>query len=171
MRPAKRIAVCGLTVALATVFLLLGGVIGVGTYIMPLLAGFLLLPAGRAYGWKYHLLLWIAASILTLLLTPDLEEGLMFLCFFGWYPAARPGLERLGQPWRWAAKLLAFNAALAVAEGVLYFLTVGEGTEGLWLLVVFWVLMNVVFLLYDTLVPRAEQLYERRLKSALHLDR
>lgn len=91
---AHSIALSGLLVALAVVILLLGGAIGIGTYAAPILALAVLLPLQEEYGPKVALSAWIAVSILSLLLVPELELALIYAAF-GWYPVAQPALNRL----------------------------------------------------------------------------
>ena len=86
---SKKMAVCSMTAAVGVVILLLGGVLGLGMYVCPLLVGLCLMPIGRLYGVKYQLMLWIVISLLSLLLVPNPEENLTFAGIFGWYPHSR----------------------------------------------------------------------------------
>ena len=62
------IAFCGMTVALSVVLLLLGGVIPVATYAVPMLAGLLLLPALLEFGLKAAWMTFFTTALLSLLL-------------------------------------------------------------------------------------------------------
>ena len=68
MKQTRAIALCGVTAALAVVLMTVGGLLGIGLYAAPMLAGLCLLPAGRHLGLKYHLTLWLAVSALSFLL-------------------------------------------------------------------------------------------------------
>lgn len=167
MKGARRIAFCGMSAALCVVLLVLGGWSGVGIYAAPMLAGMCLWPVGREYGVKYHLTMWAAAGLLSMFLIPDLEESLMFLGFFGWYPALRPALARLPKGVRLAVKFAVFNAAVVGLEALLL-LVLAPAQESAGLLAVLWMLGNLVFAAYDhRLIPRVELLYERRLRKVL----
>ena len=61
MKHTRAIALCGVTTALAVALMAVGGLLGIGLYAAPMLAGLCLLPAGRHLGLKYHLLLWLRA--------------------------------------------------------------------------------------------------------------
>ena len=88
---SKEIALCGLLCALAVTLLLLGGILGIGTFAGPILAMAVLLPILEEYGTKTATAAWGAAAILALLLVPDRETALVFVAF-GWYPLLRPRL-------------------------------------------------------------------------------
>ncbi|MBR3076971.1 MAG: hypothetical protein IKH07_03510 [Oscillospiraceae bacterium] len=161
---AKQLALGGVLAALAVVLLLLGGVIPVGTYIAPMLASLPLivllaeLPKGLCFGW------YAVVAVLGVILCPDKETAFVFV-FLGWYPVAKPALDRLPRLPRIAAKLLVFNLAVAALYALLILVfrleaLVQEAKEtGLVLLLVLLVLGNVTFLLYDILLNRLTVLY------------
>ncbi len=163
MKQAKSLAFCGMMTALGVVVMMLGGWFGLGTYLSPMLAGLLLIPVGRAWGTRYQLLLWLAVGLLSLMLVTDVEQNLMFLGFFGWYPALRPRLERLpGKALCWLVKLAVFNAVVIALEVLLLLVLVPQATEP-WLLLTLLALGNVTFIVYDRLLPRVERMYVKRL--------
>ncbi len=159
----RKVALCGLLAALGIVILLLAGWIGVGTYIGPVLAGLLLIPVERKYGSKMALTLWAAIGLLSLFLVADTEETLMFLAFFGWYPAIRPKLEKLTTGLRWLVKELIFNAAIAAVE-LLMFLVLAPESATVGMLFVLFLLFNLTFLAYDRALPRVEDLVQKRFR-------
>ena len=166
MKHTRAVALCGVTAALAVVLMAVGGLLGIGLYAAPMLAGLCLLPAGRHLGLKYHLLLWLAVSALSFFLVPDIEQNLMFLCLFGCYPILRPALQRLPRLPRLLCKLLFFNA-VSVALEALVLLVLAPESLAPPLLLLLLALGNLTFLLYDLLIPRAQRLLESRLASFL----
>ena len=54
---ALKIAAGAMTAVLGVVLMVLGTAVGLGIYLSPMLAGLCLLPAGRTWGVKYHLLI------------------------------------------------------------------------------------------------------------------
>ena len=52
MKQTRALALCGVTAALAVAVMAAGGVLGIGTYISPLIAGMCLLPVGSLLGEK-----------------------------------------------------------------------------------------------------------------------
>lgn len=164
MKQTKRIAFCGMMTALGVVILLLGGFLGIGTYAAPLLAGLLILPAGKRWGVKYQVLLWLAIGLLGLFLVSDVEESLMFLGFFGWYPIVRPALQKLPKLLGWVVKFLVFNVPVIALETVLILFLVPEDMgAGLALLLL--ALANVTFLIYDLAIPRVVRVLLQRLPA------
>ena len=157
---AKTVAVCSLCAALGVVILLLGAVLKLGMYVCPVIVGLCLIPIGKEYGVKYQLMLWIAISVLALLLVPDPEENLIFAGFFGWYPALFPKLQKLPKLPRLLLKLLIFNAAIVSIEALVILVLVPEAMGSV-MTIILLALGNVVFLLYDRLLPRFEILLRR----------
>ena len=165
MTKAKQIALGGILAALAVVILILGGVIPVGTYIAPMLASLPLvvllteLPGGLCVGW------YAVVAVLGATLCPDKETAFVFV-FLGWYPIARPALDRLPRLPRLAAKLLIFNAAVAALYALLILVfrpeaLLQEAREtGAVLLIVLVLLGNLSFLLLDLVLKRLVILYQ-----------
>ena len=166
----RQIALSGVLAALAVVILLLGGVIPIGTYLAPMLASLPLivllaeLPGGLCLGW------YAVMSILGVMLCPDKETAFVFV-FLGWYPIARPALDRLLRLPRIAAKLLIFNLAAAALYALLILVfrleaLVQEAKEtGFAMLLVLVVLGNLTFLFYDVLLNRLTALYRIKRKK------
>lgn len=166
MKYTRAVALCGVIAALSIVLMAVGGLLGIGLYAAPMLAGLCLLPAGRFLGVKYHVMLWLVVSALSFLLVPDVEQNLMFLCLFGCYPILRPALQRLPRMLRPLCKLLFFNAAAVALEALVLLVIVPEALEpGMLLLLL--ALGNLTFLLYDLLIPRAQRFWESRLAAFL----
>ena len=159
---AKQIALGGVSAALAVVLLTLGGLIPVGTYVTPMLASLPLvilrpaLPRSLCIGW------YVIVALLGVLLCPDPETAFVFV-FLGWYPVAKPALDRLPRLPRLICKLLLFNAAAAALYALLIFVfqleaLVSEAKEtGVALLLVLLVMGNAAFLLFDLLLTRLRQ--------------
>lgn len=162
MKQTKALAFCGIMTALGVVILLLGGFLGVGTYAAPMLVGLMLLPVGSGYGTKYHVLVWLGVGVLALILVSDVEESLMFLGFFGWYPILRPRLQRLPKVLGWVAKFALFNGVLVALEALVLLVLAPEALEASFLVVLL-AMANLVFFVYDLVIPRVATNLERRL--------
>lgn len=166
-KTTQRIALCGVTAALATVVLLLT-VFPYATYALAALAGMVLIPAALECGTRYGVLSYTVTALLSLLLTPDVEAKWMFVLFFGYYPLVQLRI----QLWRrtaavWLVKLALFNAAAVVGFWLLtMFMNVPKEefmVAGLYLPWVLLLMGNVVFLLYDVALTRVTAMYRVRL--------
>ena len=164
MNTTRRIAFSGILTALAVSLMLLGETIGIGTYAAPMVAGLVLLPAGKEYGRKTHLLLYAAVSLLSVFIIGDAEETLTFITLFGLYPILRPLFEKLPRGVRLLPKLLYFNAVVILTEIIVIWLFVPSTEEG-WLLWLLLAIGNFAFLIYDAIIPRLLILYDLRLKK------
>ena len=171
---SRRMALCGVMVALGAAVMMAGGVIPVMTFCSPAIAGLTLLPVLREYGKRWALSAYVAVAALSLMLSPDKESALLF-AFLGWYPVLKPRLDAIRRrPARVAAKLAVFNAAAgAMLLCVAYVFTMpavlAEYAEmSRIMLIAFAVTANVTLLLYDRLLVIMLVLYERRLRPLIH---
>lgn len=164
---SRKMALCSMTAALGVVVLLLGSVLGLGMYVGPLLVGMCLIPIGKEYGTKYQLMLWIVISILSFILVPNPEENLMFAGLFGWYPALYPKLEKLPRIPRLIVKLLLFNVIVISLEALVILILVPEILDGP-MIAMLLLMGNVMFLLYDRVIPNFDLIAKRYLKKLFH---
>ena len=163
-KQSKQIAVCGITAALGVIFMLLGNVLGLGMYLVPMLIGMFLTVIRRIYGNKFQILLWLAISLLSFILVPSLEQNLIFLGLFGWYPIMRPKLQKLSTLLRVAAKFLIFNFVVVGLECLLI-LVLSPEALGSALTLLLLILGNITFFVYDLAIPRFEYLAAKHLKN------
>ena len=161
MKQTKRMAMCGMMAALSVVLMVLGGALGLGMYISPLLAGLCLIPIGNAYGKKYQMILWLAVSVLSLILVPNIEESLMYLCLFGCYPILRPYFQKLPKVLRFIAKLLFFTVVFTALQLLITLVLVPE-VMGTGMMLTLIALADVTLLLYDFVLPRIEWIMEKK---------
>ena len=105
-------------------------------------------------------------------LAPDREAALIYLLFFGYYPALFGLLARIRKrPARVLSKLLVFNAA-CIAEALLALYMLGVPLESISFLGPFTplfllVLANLVFLVYDFALAGLISAYFQRLHPRL----
>ena len=165
---SKQIALCGLLCALAVTLLLLGSILGIGTFAGPVLAMAVLLPILEEYGAKTAAAAWGAAAILALLLVPDRETALVF-AFFGWYPLLRPRLDCIhSRPVRLLVKLAVCNAVIAVLYGLvlrLMGLTADLLDASRWMNLLLLLIANITFLVMDRALERLTVLWHRKLRK------
>lgn len=167
MQRTKTIAACGMAAALSVVIMVLGAVLGLGMYASPMIAGLCLLPIGRQYGRKHQWILWLAVSLLCLILIADPEQNLMYITLFGLYPILWPMFQKLSPTVRRLAKFAFFNGTVLAVEALVMLLLVPE-SMGAWLAAALLILGNITFVLYDFLIPRVEIIMQRYLKGLRH---
>lgn len=169
----RRVAVGGMMVALATVILLMGGVIPAATFCGPALAGLLLVPVLAEGGQRMALGAWLAVTALSLMLCADKEAALLF-GFLGWYPALKWRLDARFKGWQgYAVKLALWNLCAGVMLALVFYVLrmdqiVAEYREmGRAVLIAFALLANFTLLVYDRLLNSVLILYAKKLRPKL----
>lgn len=167
---SKKIAFCGLLVALSVALMLTGGLIPIATYCAPMASAVLLLPILLEFGKKAAWTAYASVSIITLMLGID-KEAAFFYLFLGYYPIVKWEIERIkNKRLRLPCKLAVFNvsiAAMYLMLGLLMNMTaiVEEFSQmGALLLAAFAVMLNLCLLLYDRLMVPLVYLYVNRIK-------
>lgn len=170
---AAKIALCGMVSAMSLVLMMFEGLVQAASIAMPAIAGCLLIPivAEAGMGWAFGS--YGATAVLCLLLAPDREAALIYVLFFGYYPALFAILSKIrNKAARWGAKLLIFNAA-AISEVLLATYVLGVPWEDIpflpmpWGAVALLLAANLVFVLYDFTLAGLIREYFRRLHGRL----
>ena len=168
---ATKIALCGAVAALSVVLMMLEGLVQIASVAIPALAGLLLIPIVAEAGLGYAFSAYGVTAVLCLLLAPDREAALIYLLFFGYYPALYAVLSKIkNRILCWGVKLVIFNAA-AIGEALLAVYVLGIPFDdlplGKWGYAALLLLANVVFVLYDTALAGVITQYYRRLHGML----
>ena len=120
-KAGKRMAMCGLLSALALVFMILFSVIGVGAYAGPFVASLVLIPIVDEYDVRTALISYAAIAALGLLIMPDRELAVVFLCY-GWYPIAETFINCIdSKPLQLLVKLIVYALMLGAVYAILSF--------------------------------------------------
>lgn len=163
MKEARKIAYCGMTAALSIVMMVIGSIAGLGMYAAPMFAGLLVAPIGQQLGRKYHVLIWLVVSMLSFMLIANPEQNLMYLCLFGCYPIIWPLFMRIKSPkMQLLAKLAFFNVVVIALEALIVLVLVPEVMTAA-MAVILILLGNIMFVMYDFMVPRADVLVKKLL--------
>jgi len=151
----------------------MGGVIPLATFCCPALASLALIPVLLESGRKWALMAYAAIAALGLMLCPDKEAALL-MAFLGYYPALKPGLDKIRRrPLRILAKLGVFNLAagamlLCIAFVLRMDAVLAEYTAmGVIGGIVFAFLANITLLLYDRALVVMAILYIRKFRPML----
>lgn len=164
----SRIALCGVVAALSVTALFMTGLVPVATYALPAMAGCFLIAVVAETQVRYGIAVYAVVSVLGVLIVPDREAILLYVLFFGYYPALYGTLSRIRRPvLRWIAKLSIFNGAMLLEAWLAIQLLSIPAEEMLpigWISVpIMAALLNLVFVLFDRSMNGLIVLYIRRL--------
>jgi hypothetical protein len=167
-----RVAFCGIITALGTVLMFATGLISIGTYALPAVAGVLGIMIVIELGAKWAWPVYVATSVLSLLMAADKEAAILYVLFFGFYPIIKAYIERLPKKYIvYLIKFAVFNAAMIVAFLITVFiLRVPQASFtvfGVYLPWAFLAAGNVVFLIYDFAVSGLVLMYYQRFHKTL----
>lgn len=157
MKDSFRVAFCGLVCALALVLMLCTGLIPVGTFAFPIFAGILLVAVVIEFGEKWAVAAFAAVAILSLFLAADKEAVAYFIAFFGFYPIAKSGIERLkSRAVQYILKYALFTVCIISAFTVCKFVLAVPYEEftvfGVYIPWVFLLISEIIFFAYDKCV-------------------
>ena len=166
-RKSSQVAVGGMASGLCLLLMFLTGIIPFSEYSCPAFAGLVLIAVAEELGRKTALIVYGAASLLSLLLAPSKESAILFIFFFGYYPTIRGALEERirSKLLRWPVKLLIFNTMVVL--GYVVVVNVMGLTEimdefggfGKYSALVLLAFGNVFFLMYDYMVGNLVDVY------------
>ncbi len=164
MENSKKVALGGIVTALSFILMFLTGLISIGTYALPALAGIALVIIVIELGNKWAWMVFAAVSILSVFFAADKEAAVLFVFFFGYYPILKENIERLSKKFlQYVIKFLVFNAAMIISFLVsVYILHIPSDSFivfGISIPLVFLLVGNVVFLLYDYAVSEVISTY------------
>ncbi len=169
-----KMALSGILSAVCVVLMFFVGFLPIFVYVFPMLCGYIMYAIYFECGTKMALSSYASVAILSLLLGPDKEAGLLYLTFFGYYPIAKVYIDKLNfKLLRLIIKLAIFNAAVIGTYWILINILdvvsiedfVGDGAKALiW---AFLGLCNIVFLLYDFAQKRVSMVYELYLRKLI----
>lgn len=173
-----RVALGGIVSALCLVTMFLAGIIAPLYLVLPMTAGLLLMIIVEEVSMGWALLTYIAVSILSMFITADKEAALIFIMLFGHYPLLRVGLEKIRLGFiRFILKLAVFNlCALAFFYVTVYLFGISEMLDemsdfGRFGGIIFLIVCNVVFVLYDYVLEAVYKVYIKRLMPKFKVKR
>lgn len=169
VKNSLKIAVCAVFTAMSVVLLFIGGAAFVLVYLMPMITSLLMIILRKTFGVSAAMITYTATSILSFILVPDRECMLMYVLFFGYYPVIYPSLEKI-KALKWAAKFLIFNSMVALIQLALIYvfgIPFLEEGEGIFIIVIFAALMNILFVIYDFVIKNTFLLYEKKLEKRI----
>ena len=170
MKKTKKLSFCGIMTALCVVILLLGSFFSTIDLSMSALAGMVLILAVIEMGDKWAWSVFVASSLVGMLIIPSKLVVCFYVCFMGWYPIAKRSFERLHPFLAWCVKLSAFNVFLTViiwAVNNILHLPQSDFSFSPAL----YALGNVTFVIYDIALSKMILLYIVKLRNILKLNK
>lgn len=167
---ATQVAFGGMLAAVSLLLMLLTRAVPFSEMALPGIAGVLLIFAVMEMGAGWALVIYVAVSLLSLLVAFENGAALYYILFFGLYPIVKNYVERIPlRPAQWAVKLAVCNACAAAV----YFATVklfgAPGLVARYGAVLVLIAVNVVFFVYDYALSRLIVLYVYKIRKMLHL--
>lgn len=178
MNHSGKVALGGIITAVCTVLMFLTGLIPIGTYALPAIAGVTLMVIVIELSPRWAWMVYIAVSVLSALLAADKEAVVLFIIFFGYYPILKYHIEYIhNRAIQIIIKLIVFNAAMIIAFFIaINLLGIPEDSFVIFGISLPWVFLlfgNLVFFMYDYSLTGLVSLYmtqmHYRIKTLLHL--
>ena len=179
----KKMTAGALLAAMGVAVLFVGSLFETLDLTMAAAASFLCVFAVIELGGAYPIMIYVITGLLSVILMPHKMSGWFYILFFGYYPIIKEKLERLSKPVAWLIKLAVLNGALWISVAVAYFLFLGpdqsktvmdafssifgDSSIGTWVAGVMYVLVNVVFIVYDVALTRLITVYLVRLRHKI----
>lgn len=171
MRESSKAALSGIIAALSVVIMLITYLSPILVYTAPPLAGILLIVIIKEISYKWATSTYFAISILALLFIADKESAVFFTFFFGYYPILHSLIHSKlrNLPLICLLKFGVFNVALLSAVCVSTFVFNIDYSDfdltSKAFAVLFWGMMNLIFVLYDIVLKRLNEVYDKKLKK------
>lgn len=172
MKNSVKAAVGGLCTALSVALMFCSSLFYVFTYAVPMVLGLLMIIIKKTFSSSCAWCVYAAVSILSLIIVPEKETVLMYILFFGYYPIIKSSFDKISSKFlSYLLKLFVFNVSVATVEVIAYFVFAipffENGVFSAAMIVVFAVLMNVTFALYEFLLKNFMVLYESKLENRI----
>lgn len=170
----KRITFSAMLLALTVICLYGASALSTGRLAALALASLFVAVSVYQYGVRTGVTLYVAASLLSLLLVPKRMYVSVYILFVGYYPIVKLYIERLRKLWaEWILKILAFNTALAALYFVFRaFFMPSVSPAVLTLLVQYAGLillgLELAFIVYDVALSYMIGFYDRFLRRIHH---
>jgi len=161
----NKVTLCGMVVALSAVLMLLTGVFPMMDFALPAMAGVLLIAVVVELGRNWAMLCWLAVSLLSFFIAPLKDSALFYFVLLGIYPIIKSMIESLRKPvLEWVLKFAFLNLTAGIGLAAVIWLFQMEAYSGILTAVplVFaggFLLLNVIFLVYDIALSRLVNAY------------
>ena len=151
--------------ALGVVFLYIGSIVQVMDITMAVVASLCCAFAVIEYGGSYPWLIYAVTSVASLIVLPQKEAAVIYILFFGFYPILKKTLEKRRKLTAWILKELIFNVSLAVMLILSSLLLTADSAEPLPVFLLFVIIAEITFPIYDIALTRLITIYVYRLRK------
>ncbi len=172
----KKLTVSAMLSALGVALLFVSGLIETLDLSMAALASFFCIFAVIELGGAYPWLIFAVTGALSFIIMPQNTGGWFYILFFGYYPILKEKIEKLKMPIAWTIKLVLVNVAMIICIILASFIFYGGnmisaiiglfGAEdfGKYAIIIVYLLLNVVFVIYDIALTRLISYYFIKLR-------
>lgn len=168
MRKSRKLALAAILSALGTVLLYLGAVVEVLDLTCVAIASLIVVFAFIEMGGSYPFMIYVATSVISLLILPDKFGALVYLLFAGYYPILKAVFERLHYFVGWVLKLSLFGTSLLVIITLTAYVLKLPDTD-LEMTPAVILLGFLTFVLYDIALTKLITFYLVKIRSMLKL--
>lgn len=169
MRQSSKIALGGIIAALSVVLMMLT-IIPSMTFVLPAIAGVLLMIMVIEVNKAWAFMVFVAVSLISVFVVPDRMAAVMYILFFGYYPVLKALMEsKLPRALEVILKFVVFNAAIVAAYYLLTFVMgipvleldfwIERGLPMAAVIAIILVFANLVFFVYDLALSRLVEMY------------
>lgn len=164
-----RLALCAILSALGVALIYFGSLTDILDMSAAVIASVGCIFAALEFGGAYPWLIYAVTGVLSLILVPNPMSALMYILFFGFYPILKLKLERRSRLVCWILKEVAFNISLAALFLLWEFVFVAEAESGLVWNIVFIVLAEITFPVYDVALSKISLMYFAKIRKKLRV--
>ena len=158
-KSTKRLAISAMLSALSVVMLYIGSASQVLDMTMGVMASLCTVVAVIEYGGAMPWLIYAVSGVLSFIIVPYPETAVMYILFFGFYPILKEKLEKKKKWISWLLKEVIFNVALCVLTLLSKFVFLSADTDSTVITVIFFLLAELAFPLYDIALTRLITVY------------
>ncbi len=173
MKNTALTALGGIISALSVMFMFLSSLVPFMTYVVPAFAGLLLIVTVREFSLKWSIYIYIAVSILSLLVIADKEAAVMYTFFFGYYTIFKYFLDGKvkNKVVKTVIKFIVFNISVVLGYLLIIYvfaIPLEEMEEfGKYTSLVLLGLGNITFVFYDIVVRNLSIIYDNKWHSRI----
>ncbi len=159
-----KVALGGIVAALSILLMIFAGVTTTLVYAIPMVVGALLMMLVVEFGAGFAVLVYVAVSIISMLILGNKEAAIMYVAFFGYYPIVKGFLEKyIKKILCWIVKYLIFNVSMVASYFIvseIFMISFDDVKElGKYALLILLLAGNVLFAFYDVMLTRLVSVY------------